>query len=524
MDEGSSKQTDAFTTQALFYYAWVLVFNRMIEAVEPCLQSIEYEIGASAANSTIARLTDTCISIAHNKELGEFQWILGQIAAIRAYIANIRGDASLSIDLAEYALECLRENDLYLRGIVTLTLGVAYSLSSNEQKASQFFCDAQNLGQASGSISMRLTAMCGLARIQVMQGQLHQGTQTYTQLLQIATGAHSQVIKPLPAEGTAYVRIGELFCEWNELDTATHYLMKGIEICRHQEAIEIEAVGVVDGYIGLARVKYAQCDKAGAFTMLQCAEQYMQKYHLPAWILTSLTLERIRLYFAGEYNNAYTMRSQTLNVSYLQEFEQVTFARILFARDDIEEALTQLDTLLQVALAAKRMRSVIEIQILQALIYQRQNNILKAAKVLRHVLLLAEVEGYIRLFVDEGKPRAALLEKVIEAQRKDRQVMVPHFSLNYGMKLLAALRTQEGKTVRSAECNFEDIAQPLVKSLSLRELEVLHRIANGVSSSEIAIQMVVAESTIKWHIRNVYSKLNVHNRSQLIMLIRKLNL
>lgn len=506
------------------YYAWVLVFNKMIEAVEPCLQSIEYEIGGGATNSKIAKLTDICIFIAHTEELGELQWISGQIAAIRAYIANIRGDAPLAINLAEYALECLPESNHYLRSIVTLTLGVAHSLSGNVLKASQFFRDTQTLAQASGTISMRLTAMCGLARIQVMQGQLHQGTQTYTQLLQVAAYNHSQTTKPLPAEGMAYIRMGDLFREWNELDSATHYLMKGIEICSHQEAIEIETVGVVDGYIGLARVKHAQYDKLGALTMLQYAEQYGQKYHLPAWILTSLMIERVRLCLAEKCISASTMCSHTLNISYLQEFAHVTFARVLLAQGDMEGALIQLDTVLQVALAAKRMGNVIEIQMLQALIYQRQNNILKATKVLGHVLLLAEVEGYIRLFVDEGEPMAALLEKVIAVQRRDRQAMIPHFSLNYGMKLLAALGKQEKKTVPAAERNFEDTAQSLVEPLSIRELEVLHSIADGISSSEIAMQMTVAESTIKWHIKNMYGKLNVHSRSQLIVLARKLNL
>ncbi|HLJ34212.1 MAG TPA: hypothetical protein VKU38_11195, partial [Ktedonobacteraceae bacterium] len=404
------------------YYAWVLVFNKRIEAVEPCLQSIEYEIGAGATNSKIARPTVVCIAIAHTEEPGEFQWISGQIAAIRAYIANTRGDAPLAINLAEYALGCLTENDLYLRGVVTLTLGVAYALSGNVQKASQFFRDTQTLAQASGNVSMCLTAMCGLARIQVMQGQLHQGTQTYTNLLLFATNNHSHATKPLPAEGMAYVRMGELFREWNELDLATHYLMKGIEICCHQETIEIEAVGVVDGYIGLARVKHAQYDKTGALAMLRNAEQYVQKYHLPAWILTSLTIDRVRLSLAEKCTNISTMCSQTLNVSYLQEFEHVTFARLLLAQGDMEGALIQLNTLLQVALATKRIGNIIEIQMLQALSYQRQNNMLKATKVLGHVLLLAEVEGYIRLFVDEGEPMGALLEKVIEVQRRDRQV------------------------------------------------------------------------------------------------------
>jgi len=64
----------------------------------------------------------------------------------------------------------------------------------------------------------------------------------------------------------------------------------------------------------------------------------------------------------------------------------------------------------------------------------------------------------------------------------------------------------------------------LVEPLSTRELEVLALINRGLSNPEIAAELVVAPSTIKTHINNLYSKLGVQNRVQAIQRARELGL
>jgi LuxR family maltose regulon positive regulatory protein len=66
--------------------------------------------------------------------------------------------------------------------------------------------------------------------------------------------------------------------------------------------------------------------------------------------------------------------------------------------------------------------------------------------------------------------------------------------------------------------------QPLIEPLRQREIEVLRHIASGRSNREIADEMVLAESTVKWYLRNIYEKLNVHRRTQALARARELDL
>jgi LuxR family transcriptional regulator, maltose regulon positive regulatory protein len=136
------------------------------------------------------------------------------------------------------------------------------------------------------------------------------------------------------------------------------------------------------------------------------------------------------------------VREQGLSVdddlSYLREFEHITLARILIAQyqdermdGSIHVVMRFLDRLLQAAEEGSRMGSVIEILVLQALAHKVQGSIMPALAPLERALTLAEPEGFVRIFVDEGKPMAELLAK-IEAKEGTPRVKA------YILKLLSA--------------------------------------------------------------------------------------
>jgi LuxR family maltose regulon positive regulatory protein len=166
-------------------------------------------------------------------------------------------------------------------------------------------------------------------------------------------------------------------------------------------------------------------------------------------------------------------------------------------------APTLLAQLLQAARAAGRMGSAIKILALQALAFQAQGDHGQALSALKQVLALAEPEGYMRTFVDEGPPMAKLLRHALS------QGIAP----SYVARLLAAF----GETT-------EPTAQPLVEPLSERELEVLRLVAAGLSNREIAQELVIAVSTVKSHTNHIYGKLGVKNRTQAAAWAKELNL
>ncbi|MBI9046055.1 MAG: hypothetical protein JEZ06_16300 [Anaerolineaceae bacterium] len=193
------------------------------------------------------------------------------------------------------------------------------------------------------------------------------------------------------------------------------------------------------------------------------------------------------------------------------EFEYITLARVLIAQykkglgeDSIIEAMGLLKRLLYEAEEGKRIGSVIEILVLQALIHEAQGNLSAALVPLERALTIAEPEGYLRIFVDEGSPMARILYKALSLG----------IETDYIQRLLAAFPVIEPKNTVIPQ---EGEAKPeWVEPLSNRELEVLQLITEGHSNQEIADILYLSLHTVKGHARNIFSKLGVKNRLQAV--------
>jgi LuxR family maltose regulon positive regulatory protein len=188
------------------------------------------------------------------------------------------------------------------------------------------------------------------------------------------------------------------------------------------------------------------------------------------------------------------------DLSYLREFEHLTRARVLLARyqndqpdHPMHEAIGLLERLLHAAEAGERMGSVIEILVLQALVHQTRGDIPAALGPLSRALTLAEPEGYVRTFVDEGPPMAVLLEAAAN------HGIAP----NYVRHLLTAFGKAAGRT---------PVKQVLSEPLSERELDVLRLLRTELTGPDIARALMVSLPTLRTHTNNIYIKLGVNNR------------
>ncbi|GAC1347955.1 MAG: hypothetical protein NVSMB27_14570 [Ktedonobacteraceae bacterium] len=203
-------------------------------------------------------------------------------------------------------------------------------------------------------------------------------------------------------------------------------------------------------------------------------------------------------------------------VTHLREREYLTLVRVLIMQRRLDEAKQWLANLLQLAEAQGRTGSVIELLMLQAEALHASGEGNQAIERLSQALSLAEPEGYIRLFVDEGAQLAQLL---VQMHRR-----LPGFT-HYREHLLALLggAQDEGVSPSSAPMLIPG-TNPLGEPLSERELEVLRLIVAGYSNREIANRLVVAVSTVKWYINAIYGKLQVESRTKAIVRARELNI
>jgi LuxR family maltose regulon positive regulatory protein len=312
-----------------------------------------------------------------------------------------------------------------------------------------------------------------------------------------------------------HVVIGELLYEWNELEAAARRLKEGIRLAKRMGQLDT----LLDGYVALSRLERAQgntesalesaleanslAQRSGAGEAIVEAAAWNARLHLTRNDLRAAVLELERI--AGV---------PAVSVSMVRQSAQIARARLRVARGEHEEVLRLLEELRQSAEAAGRTGKLIEILTLQALTLWERSKREQAVGTLTRALALAEPEGYVRTFVDEGTAMGELLSASLEARQRGH-LDATRIPARYLAKLSVILARENAAP---------GVGQRLSEPLSERELEVLGLVASGKSNQEIASSLFVSLSTVKTHINNLYRKLGVRSRTQAIARARDLDL
>jgi LuxR family maltose regulon positive regulatory protein len=336
-----------------------------------------------------------------------------------------------------------------------------------------------------------------LADIRRTQGRLRDAMRIYEHALQLADDQDGPVVR-----GTSdmYVGMSELYRERDDLQTATELLVRSQELGEH--------VGMPQNryrwLVAMARVREAEGDAGAAVDLLDEAERVYVGDFFPNVRPVAAVRARSHL-LRGELGEPLAWaRERGLSaqddLSYLREFEHVTLARILLAvhrtersEESLQDAVRLLDRLLAEAETGGRTGTVIEILVLQALAHQALGDMPAALASLQRAVSLAEPEGYVRIFIDEGAPMGSLLRALASQGSAGR----------YGRQILAISSTTD---------HDRPSKQPLLDPLSERELDVLRLLGTDLNGPEIARELVVSLNTVRTHQKHIYAKLGVNNR------------
>lgn len=428
-------------------------------------------------------------------ELAEGQPLL---SLLRSKLASVKSDAQAVIDNATVALDTFQEDEYFWRGLANIGIGDALWVQGDYQEAFQRYEQALVYGKKSDNRFLTITAGGKLAHCLVYRGYLRKGeTLCRDQLEYIKQQGFSRTDRAAWVL-SSYSRV---LIEWGEFRQADQMLNQAHEIC--QDTRSVLVLGIT--YEAMISSKYFQGEYSAALALLAELESLKLKTKLPQWVRDQMLLWNIRVELDRHINNPHWLKQSLAKVEeaapdmigFADEMPVLMQARLLQALGRQDEVAHTLKPWLNKWKDKGKLNSLIEGTVLLAIAYWTQGKTEQALAELKKALYFGEPEGYYSTFLIEGRPVQTMLATLVNQG----------FSLEIGH----LIREVTEPTTQSA-----GETQPLLEPLSLREIEILELIDQGLSNQEIGDKLYLSVNTVKWHCSNLFGKLGVKNRTKAV--------
>lgn len=437
--------------------------DRTTDLVFCCCKALQDE--AHLAEPQITRWLDQWNDIRHYHQPNDFHYELGFAWLVKGYCAKCRS----AFPVAQNALT----------------------------QAHNHF---QAYGSPWGQAWVRSMLTVNYARQGFHYEALQEATEAY-KLVQENLGEKSH-----PGCGLAAL-IAAIHYEIDELGAAEHYVQDTLEPLKEQSATDLLIAafetrarlmmhaGAVEEGLGFLKdgIKWAESQSLERLKLRLVDE-------LIVWLIRhrrALEVERYASHFDLLQRTAHDFKS---NIS---TYHTTARCRVylLIERNAPKEALELLDLLIERGSRLKHQRRCAEWYKLAAIAHSRAKAPEKALEALAQALEMSATQNYFRLFLDDEPMLANMLAKI---------------AAQPGKKTYDGFLAQLQKKLQPNTRHVK-----IVEPLTAKEIEILRFLEGGMSNKQIAEQLFVSEGTLKWHLHNIYSKLQTKNRTQAILAARK---
>jgi LuxR family maltose regulon positive regulatory protein len=433
----------------------------------------------------------------------------GRLLSLLAQLAVAHEENDEAIRLAGEALALIGVRDETFRTLTVASLARAYQQLGDIAGAVGALRSALQRNPASDCQPITDSISANLVVLLNQQGRLREAEslcrRSLDGLLQSCSG-------PPPAAGMLYVGLAQVLYEQNDLDAAHQAVSQGLELNRQLGMVRLN----LSAWQLLALLELAQGHSDAALKLLESARHTAVAAGLSRFAaLFAAQAAEVHLFNGDLHAVEAWLVSAGLSaggpLNQVLDIQSLTIARLLLAQKrpvEAHELLTRLDKIMH---KGERSRARMTARILQAKVQDALGLVERAAQEMAFALEMAAPEGYLRVFLHEGVHILPILTRSRPA--------APDFVDT----LLAAFQAEPRHSPKHSPSSMPG-QLPLVESLNERELQVLRLIAQGFSNREIAGQLVLALSTVKSHINNVYGKLGAKSRTQAVALARALGL
>jgi LuxR family maltose regulon positive regulatory protein len=454
------------------------------------------------------------------RQLTELANVVATIAFIRAVLASRHGDAERADAYARQALAHLTEDDRQLRLVAQAMPAEAAWTAGRVSEAEWLAGSAIVDLQVDERPEMGTRLLFDQGQVQQASGRLRAAEQTYRRGLALMVPPDTA---PKPAASLQHIGLAEVLRQRGDFDAALSHATRGVELCRLIASTEPISAGLAT----LAWIQFGLGDRAAARAIADEAARAVPSHEMVA-LFNPGPSERARLLLAlgdvqavADWVAARGLGEGDVPV-YPREREYLVLARLFLAHDAPDRALAILERLHDAAIGQGRFGSIIEIRALQALAWDAMTEAGRALNALADAIMLAQPEGYVRVFVDEGSAMTALLRRLVTAGQRGAGPALDDRHVRYAARLLGAAPTEPAAAAPTAIRTARGTV--LVEALTEREREVLVLLTQGQSNREIADRLVVTLDTVKKHLTHIFGKLGAASRTQAIARARELHL
>jgi LuxR family transcriptional regulator, maltose regulon positive regulatory protein len=490
----------------------------------------------------------------------ELASVPARIKMFRAALALVGGDPGAAIVCAREAIAAAPAGDDLTLAAASALAGLGSWASGDLVAAHTSYLACANGLERDGYIADVLGCALAIADMELELGRLRDAERSLQDAFALAQRHRPETPGPggTPVggagvlRGTADMLVGLSRAAWHRDDLAA-----ATELLRRADELGESAGLPQNPYrwrVALARLRAVERDWPAALALLDDAERvYVGDFSPPVHPIHA-TRARV-LTASGDVDAALAWaHDRRLDVNddltYLNEYEHVTLAKVLLARHRVtgdsaplRDAGTLLDRLLAAAEAGSRNGTVIEVEVVRALTYHAAGREDIALAAIQHAVDLAEPEGWVRFLIDAGPELDELLATLVERRPSSRYVrtllrsrvggagpaahaIAPAVSAGSGRDLAGRQVLDAATAGVAVPISHAGQAAPesLMDPLSDRELDVLRLLGSDLDGPAIARELIVSLNTVRTHTKHIYTKLGVNNHRAAISRAHQLGL
>jgi LuxR family maltose regulon positive regulatory protein len=486
------------------FHSWGLIFTGQYGEVDLYLTSAERILGA---------ITDT--SPPDQRDL------YGHVAVTRAFLATRSQDAEGIIHNVDVASKYVSSDKRAIRSYLAFFMGTGRYKKDQYSLAQESWREAARLGQEAGNVMIAVNSLVTLAELNRIQGKLHESANVFQEAARLALDERG---KPLPVFAEVLVSRARLHYEWGDFASAEADLAAAANLMKLYTSFDL----LVEYHTALAGLRLAQGETTLAADLIHPIEvSDRQPFYKAAAAFLAC---RINYYLTvgdlAKVEHILNQQDWSLEEKNIFSWAEafIAYARVLAFKKEFQRANELLDTCRTRLENCGLWTPALKALIVQASISKQLGQERFAQEQIQHAITLAEPEGFVRIFVDQGEPVRSLIS--------DAQHAIIHINksgnekqrLQYYLEQLLAAFSPKAAVSTPKPLAIQHPETDLIDPLTERENEVLQLISAGYSNKEIAEKLVVTVGTVKTHTSNIYRKLGVIGRTKALAKARALNL